>query len=407
MFLSCGHVFNVADLDTKFNIRRLFKITDAGSVEGFKTISTRDAIKVPLCPQCGVIVTSRRYTIFQQVIDESNTIDRIYSKLGQKLQGFMFSLQDHKKLLEQGVNDFLDELKQGPLVGKTNGDLIKSRLATLLPLRTGLTKFRDEVVIKVEDAVCRRLDLANDYSMGANLPFKLRLDYLDCQCCLISIQDLMKIASHLQDSENRFRHTNVMIDGLQTIATRQAADCVATLEAATTKCVQKGLKRLEAEMRLLQVCFQITLATLKNKPQDGISETLDIVSELCMEFPSSTGVLRPVLKSVQWKYEGRQSSYDPFNTETNLLWIKWGNYTLGSLKYCRFGHPYSGADFAHCPECGKRAVSPSRSAADTSKPQLEERKFLKMLKEMTTKRMQKRVGDAAGRSQNVQIACTV
>lgn len=101
--------------------------------------------------------------------------------------------------------------------------------------------------MEVEDALCHRLDWANDYSIGANLPFKLRLDYLDCQCSLIGIQDWMKIASRLQDSESRSQHTNVMIDGLQTIATRQAAHCVATLEAAITKCVEKGLKRLEAE----------------------------------------------------------------------------------------------------------------------------------------------------------------
>lgn len=160
-------------------------------------------------------------------------------------------------------------------------------------------------------------------------------------------------------------------------------------------------------MRLLQVCFQMTLATVNHKPQDEISETLNTVSELCMEYPTSAGVLRPVLKSVQRKYQGRQSSYDIFNTESSLLWVKWGNYTLGSLKYCRLGHPYSGADFPQCPECGKRALSPARQAADTLRPQLQERKFLKMLHEMTEKRMQKRAGDAAGRGQNVQIVCTV
>ncbi|KAL9044740.1 MAG: hypothetical protein Q9214_002142, partial [Letrouitia sp. 1 TL-2023] len=394
---------NAAPTALNFNLRHLFKITNDGSIEDFRRIANRDDIEIPHCPQCGIIVISRRYGTLQQVVDESNTIDRIYNKLGEKMRGFMLSLQDQRKSLEQGVNGFLDGLKQGPLVGKANGDLIKSRLATLSPLRTELTKFRDEVVVKVEDALCRRLDLANDYSVGANLPFKLRLDYLDCQCSLIGIQDWTKIASRLADGEDRSQHTNVMIDGLRAIATRQAADCVVTLEVAIMKCVQKGLKRLEAEMRLLQVCVQITLATLKHKPQDGISETLNTVSELCMEYPTSAGVLRPVLKSVQWKCEGRQSSYDVFNIESSLLWIKWGNYTLGSLKYCRLGHPYSGADFPQCPECGKRALSPIRQADDTPRPQLQERKFLKMLQEMTAKRMQKRVGDAAGRAQNVQI----
>lgn len=145
MFLSCGHVFNVADLDTKFNLRHLFEINDDGSIEDFRRLSKREDIEVPQCPQCGTIVTNRRYSIFQQLIDEPNTIDRIYNMLGQKLRGFMLSLQDQKKSLEQGVNGFLNELKQGPLVGKTNGELIKSRVAMILPLRTELNKFRGNV----------------------------------------------------------------------------------------------------------------------------------------------------------------------------------------------------------------------------------------------------------------------
>lgn len=145
MFLSCGHVFNVADLDNKFNLRQLFEVNDDGSIEDFRRVSNRDPIEVPQCPQCGTVVTNRRYSIFQQVIDEFDTIDRIYNQLSQKMRGLMVSLQDQKKSLEQGVNGFLDELKQGPLVGKTNGELIKSRLATLMPLRTELAKFRGEV----------------------------------------------------------------------------------------------------------------------------------------------------------------------------------------------------------------------------------------------------------------------
>ena len=149
MHLSCGHVFDLAFLDAKFKLDQVFRFDDDGSITGFQNLKDKSALRIPHCPfpSCGAICDNPRYRIFGQILDEQDTVDRLYKKLDRELQKFRRTLYDKSDTLDQNFGRFYDQIKAGPLAGKANTGLLVSRQNFLGSFQTKIIGFRGKYFV--------------------------------------------------------------------------------------------------------------------------------------------------------------------------------------------------------------------------------------------------------------------
>lgn len=80
------------------------------------------------------------------------------------------------------------------------------------------------------------------------------------------------------------------------------------------------------------------------------------VEQLIRENPDTAGTLRACYQCLDPYTQGKDSTAELWTSKTREFWEKWGDHEMGSLGYCKNGHPYSRKAFSVCPECGGRKV---------------------------------------------------
>ena len=211
-----------------------------------------------------------------------------------------------------------------------------------------------------------------------NMSFKIRFDSLYHRCRLIVLEEALKMVALTGALTATSQHMLALDEGLRTLTMAEANKQTAAIQTAIEQCQTKGLKRLEVELRLIQVSFDKILRSMDAPSNVNIETSLQKTLSLCTKFPSTAGAMMNTYKSAKLATEGRQT--DLYAKETRAFWRKWRDYELGSLKYCTLGHPYSSTTFAGCPECGKEVEQIDYNSF------LHEDAFLKKLLEMKKQR---------------------
>ena len=143
MFLPCGHDFNLVDLDTQLGLGNVFDIGIYGDIMAIKSAMAQACKQTPRCPQCSASCASvPRYRHIGQFQLAPDTLERLYSKLGRKLRTLARNVQDYRKNLQKGSEWFCENFEPGPLQGKANAEIIKTRLLFVVPLETAITRYR-------------------------------------------------------------------------------------------------------------------------------------------------------------------------------------------------------------------------------------------------------------------------
>lgn len=99
IFLSCGHSYSVAELDSKLGVDRMFNLSISGEVLSMKHSMAETCTKVPQCPQCGAPCNDvRRYRHFGQFRVAADTVDRLYKIFGRKMKDFADKVQGASRI---------------------------------------------------------------------------------------------------------------------------------------------------------------------------------------------------------------------------------------------------------------------------------------------------------------------
>ncbi len=182
------------------------------------------------------------------------------------------------------------------------------------------------------------------------------------------------------------QHMSVLYHGLREMTIQQARQNAEMLQSSISECEAQDLKRLEVELRLIQVSFRVILVTggiwnLDLKPN------FDKARATCAQFPDTAGVFFPIYQSLRQSYEGKPSSKELYTRENREFWRLWGHYKTGKLSYCQYGHPYSTSVFPGCPECGREVVPKKEDEAVNYNNFLREQDFVMQMMNMnaTTK----------------------
>ncbi|KAL8911628.1 MAG: hypothetical protein Q9171_003235 [Xanthocarpia ochracea] len=330
IFLPCGHNFNVADLDAQFELGNIFDVGTFGEVLAMQHTVPGGCKKTPQCPKCGAACDSvPRYRHSGQFRVASDTIERLYKMLGRKMRMFARNIQDYRKNLQKGFEWFCDNFEPGPLT--------------------------DEVLLSVEKDMARTaLWLGNEYaSAPISLSFKARFDLLYLHCRLTVLQESARIVQFLRGFDSS-RHTEYMVKELKRLTIQQVDENIAKAEELVEHCRLNSLLRLEAETTLVQLCFD---AVAENLGSIGDSlERHERVEMLMTENPDTAGVFKHCYHFLDPEAKDSDSTAELWTAQTREFWEKWGEYEIGSLAYCKNGHPYSRKTFPECAECGGRRI---------------------------------------------------
>jgi len=192
------------------------------------------------------------------------------------------------------------------------------------------------------------------------VPHRHQLNLLFYRTRLIVLEEGIRMQTALREIENASQHTTILIHKLQDISLQEATRHITKLRETIMDCEGKNLKRLEAECRLVQLCFYITLKTIGKTSELEVNVTLQKTLDLCQTYPDTAGLLISTYREVKEAIlQGRPSS-----TISTIYvkgpaspWWTWPKHQVGSLEHCKYGHPYSKATWAAgCPECGRETA---------------------------------------------------
>ena len=222
----------------------------------------------------------------------------------------------------------------------------------------------DEVVMRIEDEIRNLAMFFGDPDVlpTYNLSFKLRLDSLYYRCRVMILEESVQTIFLTDVLKTTSQHMLALNEGLRILTMTEAQKHIATIQAAIEQCNLKGIKRLEVELRLIQVSFYLVLRSLSSFNDINVEASLAKTLDLCIKYPTTAGMFMSACKSAKLALDGRPSPMDLYAKETRPFWRKWKDYELGDLKTCAFDHPYSGTTFGGCPECGKEKDSTDYSS---------------------------------------------
>ncbi|KAL8716335.1 MAG: hypothetical protein Q9220_000240 [cf. Caloplaca sp. 1 TL-2023] len=304
-------------------------------------------------------------------------IERLYKKLGRKLHGFTRKIRESVKYLEQSFNRFCDEIEPGPPASKANANLVKARMLHILPTQTEVTRYRDKIVENVVRDLTRTImTLGHDYaSVDVSLSFAHRHELLYIHCRFVILHEVVRCSKALMDL-NDSRVAAYMVETLKMLAAKEAVESIQAAEELITRCQKASLKRLEVEVLLLQACLGKIIGSLRHHAESqpvDIDECLTRAEVLIEEYPDSAGLLRPSYQSVHRYVNGLESTVDLWTSQVQAFWKSWGDFQLGTLSYCGYGHPYSSRAFTGCPECGRKIQRRSDEEREAERIDIENR----------------------------------
>ena len=221
-----------------------------------------------------------------------------------------------------------------------------------------------------------------------NFPYFLHFDALFYRCRLIILEEGLRMQVALNNIRDSSQHTSIMAETLKNMTIMETKEHLATIGTAIETCEAKRLKRLETELRLVQICFHIVLRDAGTRSKLDVSASLTKIQDLCQTFPKTAGLLSNTYVAVKAVVDGQQRCGRMYTESSMKVWWTWPKYITGNLKYCKFGHPYSGETCDDCPECGEEV---QKSQAINPKSFLKENDFVAAMRAMTTSTKQWRV----------------
>ena len=391
MFLPCGHHFELEFLDRHIGLTKLYRLDTTGNIHKVACDTLGQVKKMVLgCPTCGGSCKNvRRYAFHHQLVALKGNIDRMHTKLTRKMNMFMEQLYHAKTRFDKSVDDFRERLRPGPLAGRNNADLVRHRGNTLVELQSNITEFRDHVVQPFEDDMAKLAvflgisNVSGDKLLNINLCYGLRFGALFFRGRLIVLEESLRMLGALRSMDDDSEHTTILIRGLQTLTEEEANTNIRVLNSIITECETKNLKRLEAEIRLVQLGFHILLKELGAPSTLKVDNSLRRTHSLCQTYPDTAGVLLKTYDSFKLVLRGERRYVNLYTQGSTPTWWSWPAHRIGNLKNCVHGHQYSASTWPDCPECGREVLPSPKPEPVDPKSFLKEDAFVVAMRTQT------------------------
>lgn len=181
------------------------------------------------------------------------------------------------------------------------------------------------------------------------------------------------------------QHMTTLFQGLRDMTITQAFQNTINIQSSIAECEVKNLKRLEVELRLIQMSFHTILTALGDTSNVDVKTSLEKVQVTCNQYPDTAGIFFPAYRSLKLASEGMPTARDLYSKDGREFWRLWGRHEIGHVKYCLFGHPFSSQTFSDCPECGRKAEKEQESVPIDYSKYLHEDAFLEQMLKMKIK----------------------
>ncbi|MCJ1377075.1 hypothetical protein MMC17_000165 [Xylographa soralifera] len=350
-------------LDTFWALKNIYKIDENGVIENGE-VTQLPNFGMLRCPDCWEPSrNTARYELANQLQDVTTTIEHFHSKIGRKLSELHKDFSHSEELLCHTFRGFCKNLKPGPLGGKHNQRAIWDRGNTMLEIQQKATKFRDDIVTPFESNITRLVNFVKNTDILEQVasPFRLRYDLVYFQCRLVTLEDALQVYQHLLKLEPADQHTSIIAEGLRIKIQEQSVGEVLSLGRKITASKDLQLKRIEVELRIIQIGLHMILKKLDIISGLNVSASLSNIRELALRFPDTAGkLLRAFISLRTYVNNGTIPTRfaDIYTKDTKELAPLFRQHKMGTLQYCTHKHPFSGSTFANCPECGKEVALP-------------------------------------------------
>ena len=379
--LSCGHTFDVQKLDILWALKDLYNVDEDGVIKGGGVTQLAD-FGVLRCPECWEPSQDiARYELANQLQDLPATIEYFHAKIGTKLSELHKDVSLSAELLCYSFQGFCKDLKSGPLGGKHNQRAIWDRGNTMFEIQQKATKFRDEIVLPFESNITRLAIFINNVNILERMasPFKLRYDLVYFQCRLVTLEDALLVYRHLLKLEPADQHTSIIAEGLRVKIQEQAIGEVISLGHKIADSKDLHLKRVEVELRIIQIHLHMILKKLDVISGLNVPASLENIRKLVLKFPDTAGKLLKTYVSLRsYINNGTLPTRfaDLYTKESKELAPMFKQHKMDTLQYCSHKHPFSGSTFEECPECGKEVALPVEEARVDAHKVLDPQAFL-------------------------------
>ncbi|KAL9102197.1 MAG: hypothetical protein Q9163_002622 [Psora crenata] len=355
--LACGHSQDIICSAQD----RAYDVGPSGQIRGISRESISGMLYMNArCPTCGADCRDvPRYAIFDQVNKLTNSIDSVQSYFSRKIYTFLDQINHIRIDLNYSFDGFSRALRPGPLAARQNEKLVLERGNALAEVETRICRLKDELVQPFEDATKSLVGFLGNSDVLQDLTFAsvLRLESLYYRCRLITLEENARILIPLRDMAQQSQHSEILAEGLRHVTIPRIVSQLQGIRASVLKCQNKQFRRLEVELRLIQLASQVVLDNIGSKNMLlGASTELGEIMQLCRKFPLTAGLLMPSCQQIRPFILRSEAKCHPLYSKiTQDIWWAWPRHSTGDLLYCENKHPYSGISSSHCPECGPEA----------------------------------------------------
>jgi len=185
-------------------------------------------------------------------------------------------------------------------------------------------------------------------------PYRLRLDVLLHRARLIVLEENVRMATSLEKGSKVSQHSAIMCELIQRTTALEAKERLMELRHVIVECGVKNLSRLEAEARLVQLCFHIVLRSVGAVSLLEVDDSFRRILNLCQSYPDTAGQLFISCTAIREVVGGTRYKANMYTEGARHVWWRLPNHRVGNLAHCCNGHPYSSLAGSGCPECGRK-----------------------------------------------------
>lgn len=211
-------------------------------------------------------------------------------------------------------------------------------------------------------------------------PYRLRLDVLFFRARLIIVEENLRMATSLRKGSKVSQHSAIMSELIQRTTAMEAKKRSEELRHVIQECELKDLSRLEAEARLVQVCFYIVLRGVGAVSVLEADDSFRRILNLCQSYPDTAGRLLSSYSTIRDIVGGTRYEANMYTESVRNVWWKLPEHRIGNLRHCGNGHPYSSMTGSDCSECGRKVPKVPKTKMVDPNTLLKENDFMVAMK---------------------------
>lgn len=191
----------------------------------------------------------------------------------------------------------------------------------------------------------------------------------------------MQVSDFLNSLKDPSEQIQALVDGLLEFTRKDCLQNVAATGTAIAKCDEKNAKRLEVELRLIQIALHLFGQCIGATSGLEIKQSCEKVMQLCQQYPDTAGKFVGSLRNLERSLQDPRSLGQLYrlSSDKSEIWDQWREHQVGHLARCQHGHPFSTVTFDGCPECGREVkLTPAKTAEKNgARAEIDYESFLK------------------------------